>query len=67
MLQAILDEPSVRLQVSCILEDEDGEKAKKRTLNPFGGVRNFLLELQYLPTRPASWCWKWAGNQCYIV
>ncbi|KAI0466179.1 SNF2 family N-terminal domain-containing protein [Xylaria cf. heliscus] len=30
LLQAILDEPTVLLQVSCVLEDEDGEKAKKR-------------------------------------
>lgn len=30
MLQAILDEPTVRLQVSCVLENEDGEKANKR-------------------------------------
>ncbi|KAI1748343.1 SNF2 family N-terminal domain-containing protein [Xylaria castorea] len=46
MLQAILDEPTVRLQVSCILEDDDGEKAKKRirsTSRTISCSLNFVL------------------------
>ncbi|KAI0183059.1 SNF2 family N-terminal domain-containing protein [Xylaria flabelliformis] len=49
MLQAILEEPTVRLQISCILEDDDREKAKKRMRSTSRIVHCSLYFILYGP------------------